>query len=46
MVKKISYSVIKFIAQVSVWVIVFRFVDLIATPIIARIVHVLKYRAA
>jgi hypothetical protein len=46
MVNKMIYTVIKYIEQVSAWVIVFRFVDLIATPIIARIVHVLKYRAA
>lgn len=46
MLIKFIYSTMKFVAQVSAWVLVFRFVDLIATPFIARIVQILKYRAA
>jgi hypothetical protein len=43
MLMKLIYSTITFVTQVSAWVIVFRFVDLIATPFIARIVRILKY---
>ena len=46
MLIKLIYSTIKFVTQVSAWVIVFRFVDLLATPFIARIVLALKYKAA
>jgi hypothetical protein len=41
MLMKLIYSTITFVTQVSAWVIVFRFVDLIATPFIARIVRIL-----
>jgi hypothetical protein len=46
MLTKLIFSTIKFVAQVSAWVIVFRFVDLIATPFIVRIVRILKYTPA
>jgi hypothetical protein len=46
MLTKLVLYTVRFVIQVSAWVIVFRFVDLIATPTIARIVQIVKYRAA
>lgn len=46
MLTKLISSTVRFVIQVSAWVVVFRFVDLIATPFIVRIVRMLKYRAA